>query len=231
MEADLKLEKIEFKESIIKRGIYIPPDELVDCHKCSDGQELVDDDYNTVKAIICSFCQGHKKVYFTHSRYWHYDRAEHPLPNEYTEREIVIFNNKMTIGTTIRKDVEFHERKGLSKKEALDKIQKEFNNEKRELLELEKRILYRDMIKEMIREHEAELAHGPQASFKDMIMSKERKNYSANPEIIVSKCDACNGAGTVPDEEDEVEICDDCLGTGYVDERANAVSIRYMDFD
>ena len=213
---------------------YSEPDELVDCHKCGDGKDTLKMEDDNHISIICKFCLGHKKVYFTHRPYYRYARAQHPYPNEYKVREIHIYNQKMTIETTISHDVEFHEGKGLSKKEALDKIQKEFNNEKRELLELEDRILYRDIIKERLRAHEVELEHGSQASFKDMIMSKERKNYSAkeslfqsvfSPVTKVSKCDVCNGTGTCLDEEDELYVCYDCIGTGYVDDAGKAISI------
>ena len=151
-------------------------EELNDCHKCVDGSTVEDDDYLGAKFIICSFCLGHEKVYFGRGdcNAWVYLRPRYSYPNEYRVREVDIWNQKMTIQQIISDDVEFHERKGLTKKEALDKIQNEFK-EKRELLEREKRILYRDIIKERIREHEAELAYGPQASFKDIIMSKERK--------------------------------------------------------
>ena len=53
-----------------------------------------------------------------------------------------------------------------------------------------------------------------------------------SPEAKVYQCDACHGAGTVDDDEDdEVEVCDDCLGTGYVDDVGNAISISYPGFE
>ena len=58
-----------------------------------------------------------------------------------------------------------------------------------------------------------------------------REISTRSPEAKVFQCDVCNGVGTVPDEDDEVEICDDCLGTGYVDELGNAISISYPGFD
>lgn len=52
-----------------------------------------------------------------------------------------------------------------------------------------------------------------------------------SPKAKVFQCDVCNGKGTVPDEQDEVEVCYDCLGTGYVDDAGNAISISYPGFE
>ena len=197
-----------------------PPREvgrILICDECdSEGAVVEYDDHDEVK--ICGNCLGIGYVNQDGDPV-RIDGSVIDREDEYTVRKNDIINKKMTIETNISHDVEFYAKKGLSKKEALDKIQKEFDNEKRKLLKLEDRVLYEQIIKEKIRAHAAEKKHGPDVKLKDLIMSKERKldieeleknSIFDNLKTKVFKCDVCNDNEWVI-EDGEVMVCSDCI--------------------
>ncbi|MDB2543499.1 hypothetical protein N9X63_00315 [Woeseiaceae bacterium] len=162
----------------------------IECPEClGDGTDLPKEIQDPIK--LCYECSGYGRVFASHysTGQIHEMWPLHDSINEFKLSEIEKINKETTILRELKADFAFHEAKGLSKKEALDKIQKEFDNEKRKLLKLEDRVLYEQIIKEKIRAHAAEKKHGPDVKLKDLIMSKERKDNLDNldDELVVTQ--------------------------------------------